>query len=456
MGRTQSTTRRRMACLALAAGAAVVTAATALPGAAFGRAEGKTISVAIVKNPQMTDIAALTPSLFTAKSGIKVKYTILDEGKLREITTRDVGSGGKSFDAVMIGMYETPQFGQAGLLQDLTPLAKADAAYRLSDVLPAVRNGLSANGKLYASPFYAESSFLMYRKDVLAAAGQTMPAKPTWDQVAAIARKVNTPNMAGICLRGKPGWGDLGASFTTVLNTFGGTWWSSTASGKPAAAQVDQPQFKSALDFYSKLVQDAGEKDAANSSFNECLAQYQAGKVAMWYDATVAAGLLEAADSPVKGKNGYALAPVDKTQASGWLWSWALAIPKSSPDAADAWKYIAWATGPDYIKAAGTHTKGGWASIPPGTRASTYQIPQYKKAAAAFASKTLAAMKAAPISNPGTTKRPGLPGVQYVGIPQFQDVGNQCTQLFSGVIAGSTSDSSALAQCQQIAATAIK
>jgi sorbitol/mannitol transport system substrate-binding protein len=445
-----------MMFLALTAGAAVVAAAAALPGAAFGRTQGKTISVAIVKNPQMTDIASLTPSLFTSKSGIKVKYTILDEGKLRQITTRDVGSGGKSFDVVMIGMYETPQFGQAGLLQDLTPMAKADASYKFSDVLPAVRNGLSANGKLYASPFYAESSFLMYRKDVLAAKGVTMPAKPTWDQVAAIARKVNSSSMAGICLRGKPGWGDLGASFTTVLNTFGGTWWSSTASGKPGKAQVDQPPFKTALDFYSKLVQDAGEKDAANSSFNECLAQYQAGKVAMWYDATVAAGLLEAADSPVKGKNGYALAPVNKTKASGWLWSWALAIPKSSPDPTDAWKFIAWATGPDYIKAAGTKTKGGWASIPPGTRASTYQIPQYQKAAAAFAAKTLAAMKAAPITNPGTTKRPGLPGVQYVGIPQFQDVGNQCTQLFSSVIAGSTKAGDALSQCQQIAASAIK
>jgi sorbitol/mannitol transport system substrate-binding protein len=433
-----------------------VVAAAALPGAAFGRSQDKTISVAIVKNPQMTDIASLTPSLFTKQSGIKVKYTILDEGKLREITTRDVGSGGKSFDVVMIGMYETPQFGQAGLLQDLTPMAKADGAYKFNDVLPAVRNGLSANGKLYASPFYAESSFLMYRKDVLAKAGVKMPAKPTWDQVAAIARKVNSSTMAGICLRGKPGWGDLGAAFTTVLNTFGGTWWSATSDGKPGKAQVDQPGFKSALTFYSKLVQDAGEKDAANSSFNECLAQYQAGKVAMWYDATVAAGLLEAADSPVKGKNGYALAPVEKTKASGWLWSWALAIPKSSPDPTDAWKYISWATGPQYIKAAGTKTKGGWASIPPGTRASTYAIPQYQKAGAAFAAKTLAAMKAAPITNPGTTKRPGLPGVQYVGIPQFQDVGNQCTQLFSSVIAGSTSVTSALSQCQQIASQAIK
>jgi sorbitol/mannitol transport system substrate-binding protein len=433
-----------------------VLVSTAWVGTATSKQTGKTISVAIVKNPQMTDIASLTPSLFTKQSGVKVKYTILDEAKLREITTRDVGSGGKSFDVVMIGMYETPQFGQAGLLQDLTPLAKADAAYKFSDVLPAVRNGLSANGKLYASPFYAESSFLMYRKDVLAAKGIKMPAKPTWDQVAAIARKVNSSSMAGICLRGKPGWGDLGASFTTVLNTYGGTWWSSTADGKPAAAQIDQPAFKTALDFYAKLVQDAGEKDAANSSFNECLTQYQAGKVAMWYDATVAAGTLEAKDSPVKGKNGYALAPVMKTKASGWLWSWALAIPKSSPDPTDAWKYIAWATGPSYIKAAGTKTKGGWAAIPPGTRFSTYQIPQYKAAAAAFGPKTLAAMKAAPINNPGTTKRPGLPGVQYVGIPEFQDVGNRCTQLFSSVIAGSLKDTTALSECQDIASKAIK
>jgi sorbitol/mannitol transport system substrate-binding protein len=433
-----------------------VVALASLATTAMGHPAAKTISVAIVANPQMTDIASLTPALFTAKTGIKVNYTILDEGKLRQVTTRDVGSGGKSFDAVMIGMYETPQFGSAGLLQNLSPMAKADKSYNYNDLIPAVRNGLSAKGNLYASPFYAESSFLMYRKDVLAKAGVKMPLHPTWAQVAAAAKKVNTSNMAGICLRGKPGWGDLGAAFTTVLNTFGGTWWSSKSDGTPDKAQVDQPAFKTALDFYAGLVQKAGEKDAANSSFNECLAQYQAGKVAMWYDATVAAGLLEAKDSPVKGKNGFAFAPTVKTKASGWLWSWALAIPKSSPDSADAWKYISWATSAQYIKAAGTKTKGGWASIPPGTRLSTYALPQYQAAAKAFANTTLAAMKAAPINNPGTTKRPGLPGVQYVGIPQFQDVGNRCTQLFSSVIAGSMKDSDALSQCQSIASKAIK
>src|SRR5262249_57401315 len=182
---------------------------------ASARPAAKTISVAVVANPQMQDIASLTPSLFTKQTGIKVNYTILDEGKLRQVTTRDVGSGGKAFDAVMIGPYEAPQFGTAGLLKDLTSMAKGDKSYKYSDLIPAVRNALSAKGHMYASPFYGESSFLMYRKDVLAKNGVKMPLHPTWQQVAAAARKINTPSMAGICLRGQPGWGDFRASVTT-------------------------------------------------------------------------------------------------------------------------------------------------------------------------------------------------------------------------------------------------
>jgi sorbitol/mannitol transport system substrate-binding protein len=416
-----------------------------------GETKGGSINVAIVDNPQMKDIAKLTPSLFTKQTGIKVNYTILDEGTLRQVTTRDVAAGGRQFDVAMIGPYEAPQFGKNGSLVDLTPMAKSDTAYQFGDIIPAVRNALSADGKMYAAPFYGESSFLMYRKDVLNKAGVKLPLHPTWDQVAAAARKVNTPQMAGICLRGKPGWGDLGASLTTVVNTFGGTWWSAKPDGSVDKAQVNTPAFRNALQFYVNLVHDAGEKDAANSSFNECLTQYKDSKVAMWYDATVAAGLLEASDSAVKGKNGYAFAPVEKTKASGWLWTWALAIPKTSDKQDLGWKYISWATGPEYLKEAGTRVAGGWAALPPGTRNSTYEIPQYKKAAAAFAGPTLSAIAAAPINNPGTTKRPGLPGVQYVGIPQFQDVGNQCTQQFSAVIAGRTAVDAALKSCQDVA-----
>jgi sorbitol/mannitol transport system substrate-binding protein len=44
--------------------------------------------------------------------------------------------------------------------------------------------------------------------------------------------------------------------------------------------------------------------------------------------------------------------------------------------------------------------------------------------------------------------------VQYVGVPQFQDVGNQCTQQFSAVIAGRASVDAALKNCQGIASQA--
>jgi sorbitol/mannitol transport system substrate-binding protein len=412
------------------------------------------INVAIVETPNTADLARLTPSLFTAQSHIRVNYTILDEGTLRELVTSDLSSREGQFDVVMIGPYEAPQYAQNGYIADLTPMAASDRPYELGDIIPSIRKALSYRGRLYAAPFYGESSFLMYRKDVLRSAGIRMPAHPTWAQVAAVARKIDRPGRAGICLRGKPGWGELGASFTTVLNTFGGTWWSAKPDRTMDKAMVDRPAFRKALRFYIDLIRDAGERDAADTSFNECLEQYLSGKVAMWYDATVGAGQLEAANSPVRGKNGYVPAPVERTRAAGWLWSWALAIPRTSNKSSLAWRYLAWATGPRYIEEAGPRIAGGWAAIPPGTRRSTYALPEYRRAARRFARPTLDAIESAPIDDPGTTERPGYPGVQYVGVPQFQDVGNQCTEQFAAVIRGRSTIAAALANCQNVASAA--
>ncbi len=438
-------------CLVVAACSSSDDAGSDASGGAADGGGDREINVAVVGNPQMEDIASLTPELFTAESGITVNYTILEEQNLREIVTRDVGAGGEQFDVVMIGMYEAPQFGANGWLTNLDDYAAADTEYNVDDIIPAVRSGLSTEDGLWAAPFYAESSFLMYREDLLEAAGQTMPEAPTWDEVAEIARAVDSDETAGICLRGKPGWGDLGASLTTVLNTFGATWWAANEDGSIGEAQIDQPEFAEALNFYVDLVNDAGQPDAANASFNECLSLYQDGKVAMWYDATVAAGILEADDSAVQGLNGYALAPVKETEASGWLWSWALAIPENAADPDTAWEYVSWATSQQYIEAAGEALPGGWAAVPPGTRQSTYDNADYQEAAGAFANRTLDAMLAAPIDNPGTTPRPGLPGVQYVGVPEFQDVGTRCTEQFSAAIAGGVSVDDALSACQDIA-----
>ncbi|MGH1487919.1 MAG: extracellular solute-binding protein, partial [Acidimicrobiales bacterium] len=387
-------------------------------------AEGGEITVAIVDNGATGNIQELAP-MFTAETGITVNFVTLEEQTLREQVTRAAGTGGGQYDAMMIGPYEAPQFGQNEWLVDLAGFADADADYDVDDLMPPIRGALSLGDQMFAVPFYAESSFVMYNKEIMDAAGVTVPNAPTWDEIAEIARTVHSDDVAGICLRGLPGWGDLGASLTTVVNTFGGTWWEANADGTPGEAQINQADsgFREATEFYVNLLNDAGQEDAANSSFPQCLQLMQDEKAAMWYDATVAAGILEGADSPIAGKLDYALAPTKLTEASGWLWTWALAIPQGSDNVDHAWDFISWATSKEFIQLAGTELDGGWAAIPPGSRISTYEIPEYQEAAASFAERTLAAMEAAPIDNPGTTPRPGLPGVQYVNIPEFQDVG---------------------------------
>ncbi|MGI9616741.1 MAG: ABC transporter substrate-binding protein, partial [Acidimicrobiales bacterium] len=178
-----------------------------------GSADGTTLNVAIVQNPQMEDIVELTPDLYTADSGVTVNYTILPENELREITTRDVATEGDQFDVVMIGLYEAPQFGEAGWLAPITEQAANDADWNQADVFPPILEGLSFGGELYAAPFYAESSFLNYRTDVFEEMGLTMPERPTWAEVDGFAREIEAAgDMSGICLRGVPGWGNQGAA----------------------------------------------------------------------------------------------------------------------------------------------------------------------------------------------------------------------------------------------------
>jgi sorbitol/mannitol transport system substrate-binding protein len=423
-------------------------AASACSGAGGGGGGGggggkTTITVATVANPQMQDIQKLAGTFEKDNPNITVKFVILPENELRDRVTQDIATKGGQYDVVTIGTFEAPQWAKNGWIENLTPYTQKDSAYDVSDLIPTVAKALSYNNGLYAVPFYGESSFLMYRKDLFQQAGLTMPAQPTWDQVAGFAHKLNNPskNQAGICLRGLPGWGELFAPLNTVVNTFGGRWYDMSWN-----AQLTEAPFKQATQFYVNLVKQAGEPGAPNSGFTECLTSYSQGHAAMWYDATVAAGSLEdPKSSKVVGKNGYALAPVKDTSWSGWLWAWSLAMPSDSKKKDAAWKFMSWATSKDYIKLVGGQL--GWARVPPGSRQSTYQLPEYKKAAAAFADLTLKSINQADVTNAGTQPRPYI-GVQYVGIPEFQSLGTAVAQEVSAAIAGRETVDQALAKGQ--------
>ena len=418
-------------------------------GTAGGADAANTIHVLMVNNAQMVDLENLTAANFTKQTGIKVDFTVLPEDSLRDKASQEFSTQAGQYDVATLSNFEIPFYSKNGWLAPLNSDVAADPGFDQADILKPIAESLTgADGQLYGEPFYGESSFLMYRKDVFAAKGLTMPAHPTWQQVAALAVKLNgaEPGMRGICLRGQPGWGEVLAPLTTVVNTFGGTWLDQNWN-----AQVTAPGFTSATNFYVNLIKQAGEPGAAQSGFTECLNDFQQSKVAMWYDATSAAGSLDTAGSPVNGKVGYVPAPVVDTSNSGWLYTWAWAIEKASTHQADAWKFISWASGKGYINLVGQ--KLGWAQVPPGTRTSTYSNPNYLASASAFAAPTLTAIDTADPQNPGVQPRP-TPGIQFVDIPEFTDFGTQASQLFSDAIAGQTSVSSALKQVQSLTQTA--
>ena len=435
--------------VAVAAASALVLSGCSGAGGGGGTsgsgADDKTITVLMVGNPQMEDIQKLTADNFTKQTGITVKFTILPENELRDKVTQDVANQGGQYDVVTVGAYEVPIWSKNGWLHELSTQAGADSAYDQADLLkPMVQSLTGEDGKMYAAPFYGESSFLMYNKEMFDAAGIKMPEKPTWAQVAEYAQKLDKDGVAGICLRGLPGWGELFAPLTTVVNTYGGTWFE-----KDWTPKVNSPEFKEATNFYVNLVKNYGESGAPQAGFTECLNTFSQGKAAMWYDATSAAGTLEdPAASKVAGKVGYAYAPVNKTEYSGWLWTWAWAMPKTTKKDENAWKFISWATGKDYEKLVGE--KLGWSRVPSGKRASTYQIPEYKDSAKAFADLTLKSIENANPQNPGVQPRPAL-GVQFVGIPEFADLGTKVSQEVSASIAGSKTVDQALTEGQKLA-----
>jgi sorbitol/mannitol transport system substrate-binding protein len=412
-----------------------------------GAAKGAvSLRVAIVSNQQMTDVQKLTSTFEREHPDIKVSFITLPENEARAKITASVATQSNEFDVVMISNYETPIWARNGWLTNLQPYAKRTAGYDPGDFIPSIRNALSLHGDLYSVPFYGESSFLAYRKDLFAKAGLKMPAHPTWPQVAAFARKLNDKKAgrAGICLRGLPGWGENLAPLDTVINTFGGRWYDLKWK-----AQVDSPAYRRAVQFYVGLVQHYGEPGAAAKGFAECATDYGQGNAAMWYDASSAAGTLESKDtSKVVGRNGYVEAPRLKTKHSGWLYSWSLGIPATTSHKDAAWKFVAWATSKPYIRLVGK--KLGWPELPPGSRLSTYRIPEYRKAAKAFAQPTLYAIEHADQRRPTVDPVPYV-GIQFLDIPEFQDLGTRVAQQFTAAIAGQQSVAQAIDQAQKYA-----
>jgi sorbitol/mannitol transport system substrate-binding protein len=406
-----------------------------LLGAGAAHAQS-TVTIATVNNGDMVVMQRLSSVFEQAHPDIRLRWVVLEENVLRQRVTTDIATKGGQFDIMTIGNYEVPIWAKQGWLE---PMDNLPASYDVDDLLKPVREGLTYNGKLYGLPFYAESAMTYYRTDLFNKAGIKMPAAPTYQEIRGFADKITDKanQIYGMCLRGKPGWGENMAYVTSLVNAEGGQWFN--MQWKP---QLDTAAWRSAIGYYNDILKADGPPGATSNGFNENLALFASGHCGMWIDATVASGMLfDKKQSTVSDKMGFAPIPTGSFKgAPTWLWSWNLAIPASSKQQLAARAFITWATSKEYI--ALVAKENGWVAVPPGTRASTYGNPAYQKVAP-FAGFVRTAIETA---NPnGQTREPRpYTGAQFVAIPEFQGIGTQVGQTLAGTLTGQSTVDQAL------------
>jgi len=414
-------------------------------GLVAGIASAEEITIATVNNADMITMQELAPAWEEA-TGNTINWVVLEENVLRQRTTTDIATGGGSFDIMFIGAYETPIWGAKDWLTPLNDFAD-DADYDLEDVFPLVRNGLSANGNLYALPLYSETSFTFYRTDLFEAAGVEVPTEQiTYTEFAEMAKKLHDPDngIYGTCQRGKAGWGENMAFVGTVANAFGARWFDEDWN-----PQLDSAEWNNAINYYVNLMNDAGPPGASANGHNENRALFKDGKCATWIDATSAAGDVRNPEtSSVADKTDFFKAPKEVTdKGTGWFWSWALAIPASSQKTDTAKSFLKWATSKEYFEMVGESK--GWVAVPSGTRKSVEEDAR-RLAAAPFAETVVSAILSVDPADPTRDPVP-YTGVQFVAIPEFQGIGNYVGQQVAAALAGQTSVEDALANSQQFA-----
>ena len=415
-------------------GTTVQQPATTAAGETTTPAANVTINIALANNPISQALEKIAKDKYKAE-GVTVNIAVLPENDLRQKLLTEASTGGTTYDMFYIGPYEAFNWAKNGWLENLEPYFTALSAdkqtwYDRKDLIQGMVGSLALDGKSYALPFYGESSFIMYNKELFTSNGLTMPDEPTWDQIYNLAKKVNDPakGIVGMTMRGAPGWGMSGAPFVTMVNAFGGRFYDMDWK-----ATVDTAEQRGAWEMYKKILRDAGQKDILSYTYNECIALMSSGKCGIYYDATSIAPPLEAEGSAVKGKVGYVMAPHQKMKTNtSWLWNWSMGInPKSSDDKKTAvFDFMLWATSKEFVKLT-TEIDPTGSSTPPASRSSTYMLDAYKDAP--YAAATLKTLESTDFTKPTLEPVPYV-GLQYVAMPEFADWGTKMTEYLAAYV----------------------
>ena len=321
--------KRAMICILLVAAMAVMAGAQA-----------KEIRVLLANHPYGEILKAAIPE-FEQSTGIKVNVESLQESQLTTKLTTEFATGSSSVDVFMTRpLQEGKMFYKNGWYAPL-------AGYDFSDLPKNAMNVATFGSKVYLVPLVTEWEVLYYRKDLFQKAGVKVPT--TFAELEAAAKKLNDPanGVAGFASRGK------GAAAVTQMSSYvynyGGLY---LDKGK---AVFDSKPALDAVKFYGRMLGTYGPQGVTSMSWENIMPLFQAGKVAMWTDASVFYGqIVDPSKSQIPAESvGVATFPAGPKQNTPYIVvSWGMAVAKKTKNMDTAIQFLTWATSKDLAKRA--------------------------------------------------------------------------------------------------------
>jgi multiple sugar transport system substrate-binding protein len=237
--------------------------------------------------PEFTYYKTLMPQ-FTAKTGIKVNFVELPVSSIDQTLALQLKSKDTGLDVFSYGTEDLPDFVAAG---DVAPLdsyisnpADTAASYDFSGVAPAIEASCQSGGKTYCVASHSGGALLYYNTAMFKAAGITSPPQNP-AQLLADAQKLTTPAHAGFCVRGDVSQALYDAFqiwnwFVPYNNSLTGTYFD-----KNWNFLIGQQPYASAFgSFYRTILQSSAPKGISTYLVDNCLQDFQQGRVAMWQD----------------------------------------------------------------------------------------------------------------------------------------------------------------------------
>ncbi|MEV0618303.1 sugar ABC transporter substrate-binding protein [Nonomuraea sp. NPDC050404] len=339
---------------------------SACGGGDGGEGASTTVRVTLANHVWTDNVKKALPE-FEKQSGLKVEVTQLGEDQLSDQYNVKLNAGSSDIDVMMYRpLQEGKLFAKNKYLADLSTQVKANANWNFGDFQAGPVETTTYEGKPVGIPIITEQEVLYYRKDLLEKAGLDAAPK-TLDELKAAAAKIKSaePDVAGFVAR--TGKSAAVTQFSSFLYSFGGDF--VDGSGKSA---VGSEAAKQAYAFYGGLIKDSGPANVSTDmGWPEAMAIFTQGKAAFYTEAnSLYKNATDPAKSKVSDKVGFAPFPAGPAGSKPYnIPSWALGINESSENAANAWKFIEWATGKEQTLA---QQKSGV----PGARTSVWEDPE--------------------------------------------------------------------------------